>query len=173
MLREKKSENINQLAERFSRSTGVIAINYQGVTAKQMTELRRALADVAIEYHVIKNSLARFAAERAGREEVMSIIEGPTALVFGYDDAVELVKALNRHMKSIGLNLQIKGGLLGKQVLSADEVAALASLPPKEVLIGQLIARLQSPISSVHNILLSPLQGLLNVLRKRIQGFSQ
>jgi large subunit ribosomal protein L10 len=173
MLREKKTQIINQLAESLSRSTVIIATNYQGFTAKQMTELRHALADATIDYRVIKNTLAHFAAQRAGREKVMSIIEGPTALAFGYDDAVKLAKVLDQYTKSTGLNLQIKGGLLGERVLSADEVAALASLPPKEVLIAQLIAGLQSPIRSLHNILNSPLQGLLNVLQNRIQKFNQ
>lgn len=169
MLREKKTQIIDQLAESLSRSTIVIATNYQGFTAQQMAELRHILADATTDYQVIKNTLARFAAQRAGMEKVMSIIEGPTALAFGYGDVAKLAKILDRYAKSTGLNLQIKGGLMGERVLSADEVMALATLPPKEVLIAQLIARLQSPISNLHGILSSPLQGLLSILHNRIQ----
>ncbi|GAI57161.1 unnamed protein product [marine sediment metagenome] len=102
----------------------------------------------------------------------MGIIDGPTALVFGYDDAVEAAKVLSQYIKSTGLAVQIEGGLLGERVLSADEVIALAGLPPREILISQLIAQLQAPVRSLHNILSSPLRELRHVLQARIQNFT-
>jgi large subunit ribosomal protein L10 len=173
MLREKKAQIIDQLTESLSRSTVVIATNYQGLSAKQMAELRHVLADAAVDYHVVKNTLVYFAAQRADKEQAMSIIEGPTALAFGYDDVVKPAKVLNQYSKSAGLALQIRGGLLGERVLDADDVITLASLPAREVLIAQLIAGLQSPIGSLHNILNYPLQGLSNVLQARIQKLSE
>ncbi|MCK4388505.1 MAG: 50S ribosomal protein L10, partial [Dehalococcoidia bacterium] len=104
-------------------------------------------------------------AQRAGKEQVMSIIDGPTALAFGYDEAVGTVKALNQCIKSKESPVEIKGGLLEERVLSASEVIALADLPSRAALISQLVAQLEAPIRSLHNVLNSPLQGLGNVLQ--------
>ncbi len=173
MLREKKIDMVNRLADDLSRSTIVIATNYQGLSAKEMAELRHALADTAISYRVVKNTLTRFAAQRVGKEQVMSVIEGPTALAFGYGDVVKPARVLSQYIKSTGLAVQIRGGLLGEQVLGADEVMNLANLPSKEVLISQLISQLYAPLWSLHNILNFPLRGLQNVLQARIQKLSK
>ena len=173
MLKEKKRQIIDKLAEDLVRSNILISTNYQGLSAKQMAELRNALAKTGAEYHVVRNTLTRFAADKAGKPQVMSIIEGPTALAFGHNDAINLAKALSQYIKSTESSLQIRGGLLGDRILTPEEVLGLASLPSKEVLISQLIGQLQTPISSLHNVLSSPLQGLLNVLHLRIQNFSE
>lgn len=172
MLREKKTQIIGQLADDLSRSNIVIATSYQGLPAKEMTVLRRALAGAAADYHVVKNTLTRLAAQRAGKEQIAGIIDGPTALVFGYDDAVEAAKVLSQYIKSTELAVQIKGGLLGERVLNADEVIALAGLPPRQILVSQLIAQLQAPVRTLHNILSSPLRELCHVLQVRIQNFT-
>ncbi|PIW40287.1 MAG: 50S ribosomal protein L10, partial [Chloroflexi bacterium CG15_BIG_FIL_POST_REV_8_21_14_020_46_15] len=96
MLREKKEQIVNKLAENLSRSTMVVITNYQGATAKQMNDLRKTLADTGVEYHVVKNTLLRFALEKTGKAEVSSLIDGPIALAFGYDDILAPVKALNQ-----------------------------------------------------------------------------
>jgi Ribosomal protein L10 len=173
MLREKKTQIINKLADDLCRSTIVIATNYQGLTAKQMTELRSALTKAGAEYRVVKNTLTQFAAGKAGKKQLMDIIEGPVALAFGYDDVINPTKALSQYIKSTESSLQIRGGLLGERILTAEEVVSLANLPPKEILISQLIARLQAPVVSLHNVLAFPLQGLLNVLQGRIQKSSE
>ena len=169
MLREKKMRIVSKLADDLSRSTIVIATNYQGLLAKQMAELRNALAKAGISYHVVKNTLVYRAADEAGKPQLMNIIEGPVALAFGYDDIVNTAKALNQYIKSAALSLQIRGGLLGDRILLPEEVLSLGNLPPKEVLISKLIGQLQVPIRTLHNICNSPLQGLLNVLQGRIQ----
>jgi large subunit ribosomal protein L10 len=173
MLKKKKTQVIDQLAENLSRSTIVIATNYQGLTSKQMTELRRTLADAAIGYRVIKNALARFAAQRASKEQLISLLEGPTALVFGYDDVVKPAKILDQSIKSMDWDIQVKGALLGERVLNAEEVATSANLPPREVLISQLIAALQASVRGLQCILAFPLQRLSNVLQARIQEISK
>ncbi len=173
MLREKKTQIINKLADDLSRSTIVIATNYQGLTAKQMTELRNVLAKADIGYHVAKNTLVCFAADKAGKRQLVDIIKGPVALAFGYSDVVDSAKVLNRYIKSTESSLQIRGGLLGERILTPEEVVSLANLPSKEVLVSQLIARLQAPITGLYNIFALPLQGLLNVLQGRNQKLSE
>ena len=172
MLREKKVLIASNLADALSRSTIIIATNYQGLLAKQMAELRNALAKAGVEYHVVKNTLLYRAAEKAGKPQLMNIIEGPVALAFGYDDVVNAAKALNQYIKTTALPLQIKGGLLGDRILLTEEVISLADLPPKEILISKLIQQLQAPVGNLHNILNLPLQGLLNVLQNRAQTIS-
>ena len=172
MLREKKVLIASNLADDLSRSTIIIATNYQGLLAKQMAELRNALTKAGVEYHVVKNTLLYRAAEKAGKPQLMNIIEGPVALAFGYDDVVNAAKALNQYIKTTALPLQIKGGLLGDRILLTEEVISLADLPPKEILISKLIQQLQAPVGNLHNILNLPLQGLLNVLQNRAQTIS-
>jgi len=172
MLREKKVQIVNNLADDLSRSNIIIATNYQGLLAKQMGELRNALAKAGVEYHVVKNTLVYRAADQAGKPQLRDIIEGPVALAFGYNDIVNTAKALNQYIKSAALSLQIKGGLLGDRILLPEEVVSLANLPTREVLISKLIGQLQAPIGTLHNILNLPLQGLLNVLQNRAQTIS-
>jgi len=172
MLREKKVQIVSDLADDVSRSTIIIATNYQGLLAKQMAELRNALAKEGVEYHVVKNTLVYRAADQAGKPQLRDIIEGPVALAFGYDDIVNTAKALNQYIKSEALSLQIRGGLLGDRILLPEEVVSLANLPTREVLISKLIGQLQAPVGTLHNILNLPLQGLLNVLQNRAQTIS-
>jgi large subunit ribosomal protein L10 len=169
MLREKKVQIVNDLVGVLSRSTTIIATNYQGLLAKQMADLRNALAKTGIGYHVVKNTLVYRAADQAGRPQLKEIVEGPAALVFGYDDAVNTARVLNQYVKSTGLSLQMKGGLLGDRILLPEELTSLANLPSKEVLMSQLIRQLQAPIGSLHNVLSSPLRGFLTVLQNRVQ----
>jgi large subunit ribosomal protein L10 len=172
MLREKKVQIVSNLADNLSRSNIIIATNYQGLLAKQMAELRNALAKAGVEYHVVKNTLVYRAADQAGKPQLRDIIEGPVALAFGYDDIINTAKALNQYIKSAALSLQIRGGLLGDRILLPEEVVSLANLPAREVLISKLIGQLQAPIGTLHNILNLPLQGLLNVLQNRAQTIS-
>ena len=173
MLREKKVQIVSNLADDLSRSTIIIATNYQGLLAKQMAELRNALSKAGIGYHVVKNTLVYRAADQAGKPQLRDIIEGPVALAFGYDDIANTAKALNQYIKSAALSLQIRGGLLGNRILLPEEVASLANLPPREVLISKLIGQLQAPIITLHNIISFPLQGLLTVLQNRAQTISK
>jgi large subunit ribosomal protein L10 len=173
MLKEKKVQIVSDLTTHLSRSTIIIATNYQGLLAKQMAELRNALAKAGIEYHVVKNSLVFRAADHVGKPQLRDIIEGPVALVFGYDDIVNTAKALNQYIKASALPLEIRGGLLGDRVLPPEEVVTLANLPTKEVLLAKLIGQLQAPMGSLHNILNLPFQGLLNVLQNRAQAISK
>jgi large subunit ribosomal protein L10 len=172
MLREKKVQIVNNLADHLSQSTIIIATNYQGLLAKQMSELRNALAKAGVGYHVVKNSLVFRAADQAGKPQLRNIIEGPVALAFG-EDVVNTTKALNQYIKSTALSLQIIGGLLGDRILLSEEVVNIANLPTREVLLSKLIGQLQAPIGTLHNILDLPLQGLLNVLQNKAQTISK
>jgi large subunit ribosomal protein L10 len=173
MLKEKKVEIVDSLVDDLSRSTIIIATNYQGLLAKQMADLRDTLTKAGVTYRVVKNTLVYRAADQAAKPRLRDIIEGPVALAFGHDDVVGAVKALNQYVKSSALSLQIRGGLLGDQILLPEELVRMANLPPREALISKLLGQLQAPIVALHNILNFPLQGLVTVLQKRAQTTSK
>lgn len=169
MLKERKEQIINELADSLSRCTIAIATDYRGVSAKEAVQLRRRLAGLGIEYRVVKNTLTRFACEKAGKKQLETLLMGPLAMAFGYDDVIKPAQALSEHVRSSGSVLQIKGGVLGDQLLTAKEIFALAAIPPRDILISQLVGQLQAPLQALHNVLSAPLQGLLNVIQARIQ----
>jgi len=169
MPREKKVEIINQLAEMFSESSIMIATNYRGLSADQMNVLRRQLKEKGVQYRVVKNTLARFAAEKAGKQSLTLILDGPTALAFGYGSVIEPARALTDYLRSSKSTLAIIGGLLDERVLSVEEVLALAKSPSKEVLISKLLGGMQGPILALLNTLNANMQAFLRILQARIQ----
>ena len=173
MRLEEKKQAVSELAQKLERSNIVITTSYRGLSVTEMTELRRRLRKEQIEYRVIKNTLARFAAEQAGKEGLNSIMEGPTAIAFGYGEVVVPAKALIDYIRSASSELRISGGLIEERVLSASEVATLATLPPKEVLIAKLLSGMQGSISALVNVLNANVTGLISLLvarRKQLEG---
>jgi len=167
--KEKKQKIIQELAERLSRCSIAIAVDFRGVTAREMMQLRRQLADEGVEYRVVKNTLARFAAAKAGVQHLVTLLNGPVAMALCYDDAVKLAKILREYIQSSGSVLQIKGGILGGKLLNAEEVIALATLPPREILLARLLGQLQAPLQTLHNVLAAPLRSFVGVLNARIR----
>lgn len=173
MRLEEKKQTVSELAQKLERSTIVITTNYIGLTVAEMTELRRKLRHEEIEYRVIKNTLAHFAAEQAGKENLSSIIEGPTAIAFGYGDETAPAKVLLDYIRSAKSELKISGALMNERVLSASEVATLATLPPKEVLIAKLLSGMQGSIFALVNVLNANIAGFTNLLvarKKQLEG---
>ncbi len=166
--KEKKRQQIEELAERLSRCFIAVAVDYRGVTAREMMQLRRQLAESGIEYRVVKNTLAKFAGDKAGVPHLSSLLVGPVALAFCFDDAVKPARILREYIQSSGSILQIKGGILRGRLLSDRDVAGLAMLPSQEVLLARLIGQLQAPLQALHNVMTAPLRALVGVLNARI-----
>jgi large subunit ribosomal protein L10 len=167
MIKEEKSKIINELAESLSKSSIVIATEYRGISAKEMVQLRKQLREKGIDYKVTKNTLTRFAANKTGKENLNDMLSGPLALAIGYDDVVKPAKTLSDYIRTSGSNLKIRGGLLGDKLLTPQDIANLASIPPKEVLLARLVGQLFAPIQSLHYVLSSPLRGLVYTLNAR------
>jgi large subunit ribosomal protein L10 len=167
MAKEKKAQAIEELQQTFSKCSVGILTDFKGLTALNMTNLRRLLRKSGIQYKVVKNTLARFAAERAGKSKLSSFFEGPIAIAFGFGDVVEPAKVLSDFIGSSKVSLSIKGGFLGDQVLTATEVAELARLPSREVLIARVLGGMQSPIVGLVSCLAAPLRGVMGVLQAR------
>lgn len=169
LKKHEKEQVINDLAESLSKSKIIIATDYRGLTAKDMVQLRRKLRDAGIDYKVAKNTLTKFAAEKTDCTQMNELLTGPMAIAFGYDDEIAPAKVLNDFIKSSGSTLKITGGLMGDKMLTADDITYLASIPPKEILIGKLVSQLAAPIQSLHYLLSSPIRGLLYTLQARVQ----
>jgi len=169
MSKEKKAQIIDMLQDTFSRCKIAILTDYRGLATAEMTALRRKLQESGSEYKVVKNTLARFAAARAGKEDFVSSIEGPIAIAFGYGDITEPAKVLTSYIRDSKSILSIKGGFLGDRVLTSEDVTTLSTLPPREVLVARVLGQMKSPVSTLVSCLISPLRGMVGVLQARIQ----
>jgi large subunit ribosomal protein L10 len=169
MGKEKKAKIIDSIEEEFNKSTIGILTDYRGMTNTQLTALRRIIQETGGDYIVVKNTLASFAAKKTGKENLVSLFEGPTAVAFGYDDITSPAKALSAFIRETKLNVEIKGGFTGDKVISAQQVNSLSTLPSREVLIAQVLGGMNSPIVGLVNGLASPMRGLLNVLTAQIK----
>jgi len=169
MPRQKKAQTIDRLQEAFSKCSVGILTNYRGLSTPEITILRRRLRESGIEYKVVKNTLARFAAERAGRDDLVSSLDGPVAVAFGYGDITEPARVLADYIRTSKASLSIKGGFLGDKLLTGEEVETLSALPSREVLLAKILGGMQSPISALLGCLTTPIRGIMGVLQARIQ----
>ncbi len=169
MSREKKTLIINSLQEVFSKCSISILTDYRGLSTPEITDLRRRLRESGIEYKVVKNTLARFAAERAGKYELVSLFEGPVAIAFGYGDIIEPARTLADYIRTSKASLSIKGGFLGDRLLTAEDVMTLSALPSREILLAKVLGGMQAPISTLISQLTTPIRGIVGILQARIQ----
>ena len=169
MAREKKAQIIDGLREVFSECNISILTDYRGLTAAVINDLRRKLRESGVEYRVVKNTLARFAVERAGRSELADLFEGPVAVASGYGEITEPARVLTEFIRNSRLGLGIKGGFLSDRLLTPEDVATLSALPSREILISQVMAGIQSPIVSLVGVLGNPIRGILGVLQARMK----
>ena len=169
MIKEQKAQIIDSLQQLFSKCSIGILTDYRGLSASEMTSLRRKLGESGIEYKVVKNTLARFAAERAGKDDLVSLFEGPVAMTFGYGDITEPARALADYIRTEKSSLSIKGGFLGDRILTSEEVMTLSTLPSREVLLAKILGGMQAPVLALLNCLTTPVTGFMRVLQTRIQ----
>jgi large subunit ribosomal protein L10 len=162
--KEQKAEQVDLLTEKLKRAKVAVLTDYRGLTVSQIQDLRGKLRTGDVEYRVIKNTLARRAAEAAGVPGLQKELEGPVAIAFGYDDLATPAKLINEWVRTSRLKLDVKGGLVEGRVVSPDQVKQLADLPSREVLLAQLLGTLQSPVAQLVAIMQTPHQQLLGVL---------
>ena len=168
MHREEKTKTIDELKEKIAGCKIGILADYRGLTTAQMNATRKKLKGDSIEFHVVKNSLAQFAAAAAGRDELKELFNGPVVLVLSGEDEVTPAKKLTEHIKAEKLELEVRAGFIADRVLSARDIGRLAELPPREVLIAQMLGNMQSPITGFVSILAAPIRGMMGVLQARV-----
>ncbi|MFC1939961.1 50S ribosomal protein L10 [Chloroflexota bacterium] len=169
MSREKKTQIINGLQEAFSKCSIGIFTDYRGLVTSDMTTLRRKLQESESEYKVVKNTLARFAAERAGLDNMVDYLEGPIAIAFGYGDITAPAKVLASYNRDPQSTLNIKVGFMGNRVLTTEEVMTLSTLPSREILIARVLGQMKSPVSALLGCLTTPIRGIIGVLQARMK----
>lgn len=163
----RKVEMMAEIKDRMERASIAIGADYRGLSVAQITELRRALRPAGGEVKVVKNTLASMAAKEAGREELAEIVKGPTALTFGFDDPIAPVKAFTEHLRSKRLNIEVYGGWLEGKVLTRAEVESLATMPPKEQLIADVVGKLQSPLYNFAGLIQSTMRNFAGLVDAR------
>ena len=162
--KEQKVEQVDVLTEKLKKAKVAVLTDYRGLTVSQMQELRARLRTGNVEYRVVKNTLARRAADAAGYKALESELKGPIAIAFGYEDLSLPPRLINEFVRTTRLKLEVVGGLVEGRVFNRDQVKQLADLPSREVLLAQLLGTLQSPVGQLVGIMQTPLQQLLGVL---------
>lgn len=166
-----KQATVSELTQKLGQVKGAVLINYRGLTVAQDTKLRRKFREAGVEYKVVKNTLTRIAAQEVGISGMESYLEGPTAMASSSTDPVAPAKIISEFIKESKLqNIEIKAGLVEGRVIDANGVKALASLPPREVLIAQVLAGFQTPIVGIVNVLQGTIRnavGVLEAIRKQ------
>ena len=162
--KEQKAEQVELLTEKLKKAKVAVLTDYRGLTVSQIQELRGKLRTGDVEYRVVKNTLARRAAQAAGLPALEAELVGPVAIAFGYEDLAAPSKLINEFVRTTRLKLDVKGGLVEGRVFTPDQVKQLADLPSRETLIAQLLGTLQSPVGQLVAIMQTPHQQLLGVL---------
>ncbi len=163
MKKEQKSAVIEQLAERFSRASIALVSEYRGITVAETTEVRRKLRAAHGELKVAKNTLIRRAMKDTRFEPLSEKLGGPVGLVIGSQDPVELARTVVS-FKDLGDKFKLRAGILDGRVLSAEEVQALATLPPREVVLAQLLGLIQAPATRLARLLNEPGSALARLI---------
>jgi len=165
MKREEKQRQVDELHEKFLTAKMAILTEFKGLAVSEMTELRQKLRGAKGELRVVKNTLARRAAEGTNVSPTQEAFQGAIAVAFGYDDPVAPAKILKEFVDKRSEKIKVKIGVVEGQVLDSKGLKAVASLPKKEVLIADLLSRMQSPVSGLFG-------GLQGIIRKFVYAVS-
>ena len=151
---EIKKVAVAEIVERFKAAQSVVVCSYSGLTVEQVTNLRKLCREQDVHYVVLKNRLVGRALQELGIEGLDPILEGPNAFVFGNKDVTNAPKIVNDFIEKNKLtSLEIKGGLMGTEVMDVAAVKSLATLPSRDELLATLVGCLQSPVSSLVAVL--------------------
>jgi large subunit ribosomal protein L10 len=174
MLRSDKERLVAELTERLKTTDTLIVADYRGLSMTEIDRLRSELLQHGARFQVVKNTLTRRAAEAAGAEKLLALLEGPTAIAFleADGDPVAVAKALNDAARTTRI-LAIRGGVLDGRQIAADDVRSLATLPPAEVLQAQLVGAVTGPLMTVVGLFTAPLRDLVNVIDARVKQLEE
>jgi large subunit ribosomal protein L10 len=170
MKKEDKVKVVEELTERLRSADTLLVADYRGLTMPQIDALRSRLIDSGAKFSVVKNTLGRRAAEAAGSEALLTLLEGPSAIAFleADGDMVAAAKALADMARDSKI-LAIRGGVLQGRPMSAEEVETLAKLPPVDVLRGQVLGAIIAPLTVLLGLVTAPVQNLLGLIDARIE----
>lgn len=150
-----KAQTIDELTQMLENSKGTVLLDYRGLDVAAIQALRRSLSNEDVEFHVAKNTLLRIAAERANVDVAPDLLTGPTAVAFGMRDEVSPAKLLTQFTRTNRV-VHIKGGVIGGQSMTAEQIGRIAELPSREVLLSTLLGALQAPLAKTLGVLQAP-----------------
>jgi len=159
MPTEAKRATVAALKEDLSAAKATIVADYRGLTVADINAVRRVLRGEGIKYRVVKNRLAKIAAQEAGNTELAALLEGPSALAMGSGDEVALAKSFLDAIRPYR-TVAVRGAILGGRRVDAESVTRLATLPSREVLLGQLAGGMVAPLASMASLFAAPLRNL-------------
>jgi len=168
--KEDKERVVAELTERLRSTETLLVADYRGLTMPQIDELRSKLIEHGARFAVVKNTLTKRAAEAAGSDTLLALLEGPTAIAFleSDGDPVAVAKALVDAARDTRV-LEIRGGMLEGRPIEAAEIESLAKLPPLDVLRGQVLATVIAPLTGIVALFTAPLQDLYGLIDARIE----
>jgi large subunit ribosomal protein L10 len=168
--KEDKERVVADLAERLRTTETLLVADYRGLTMPQIDELRTRLLEHGARFSVVKNTLTKRAAEQAGADALLALLEGPTAIAFleSDGDPVAVAKALVDTARTTRV-LEVRGGLLDGRPIEAGEIESLATLPAADVLRGQVLGAITAPLTAIVGLFTAPLQDLYGLLDARIE----
>jgi len=167
MPTEKKIKEVEELTDKLSRSTVVIGAEYRGLTVAETTVLRKTVRDAGMQMQVVKNTLFLRAANAAGIADAAELAEGPTAIIFGYDDPIVPIKTVVEYQRTARNTFAARKAFMDGQVIPGNRLSELASLPPRDQMIAELAGMLQSPITNLVYLLSSTIQEFSGLLDAR------
>jgi large subunit ribosomal protein L10 len=159
MPTEAKKATVAELKEEFSAARATIVADYRGLTVSDTQAVRRALRGEGITYRIVKNRLARIAAQEVGQSELSEMLEGPTALAMGSGDEVVLARTFLDAVRPYK-TVVVRGAVLNGKRVDTDSVTRLATLPSRDILLAQLAGGIASPLSTMASLLAAPLRNL-------------
>jgi large subunit ribosomal protein L10 len=161
--REQKAAAVTEIADQIKASDAVFAVDFRGISVPQAAELRTRLREADATFRIVKNTLTERAADAADADTLKAVLEGPTALAFVHGDAALAAKAIAGFGRQTD-TLAFKGGLLGGEAVDAEQIVAISRLPARDVLFGQLVGVVASPITGVVRTLNALVAGLASQL---------
>ena len=174
MKKEDKELVIAELTERLRSSDTLLVADYRGLTMTQIDALRSRLLESGARFSVVKNTLTRRAAEAAGADALLALLEGPSAIAFleADGDMVAAAKALADSARETKV-LAIRGGIMEGRTVTAEEIETLATLPPIDILRGQVLGAIVAPLTALLGLVTAPLQNLHGLIDARIEQLGQ
>jgi large subunit ribosomal protein L10 len=172
--KDDKERLVAELTERLRTTETLLVADYRGLTMPQIDELRTKLLEHGARFAVVKNTLTRRAAEAAGTDTLLALLEGPTAIAFldSGGDPVAVAKALVDAARETRV-LEVRGGLLEGRPVEPSEIESLAKLPPVDVLRGQVLGAITAPLTAIIGLFTAPLQDLYGLLDARIEQLGE
>ena len=170
MLKAEKERIVAELVERLRTADTLLVADYRGLSMPEIDDVRTRLLETGARFSVVKNTLTRIAAETAGVKDLLELLEGPTAIAFlePEGDPVAAAKVLNEVARTTRV-LAIRGGLMEGRTITEDDVKELATLPPVEVLRGQVLGAIIAPLTAIMGLVTAPLQNLHGLIDARIE----